>query len=276
MIHLGNYRLKKIKTAVIPKRIENEMVKFSFQLNKHLNEAFKNQVLKKMNKSTINKFKDAQTGSYAKIISELVKEFKKKFAKRYSEKRIKKFIKDLYIKASRYNRTILNNELEKSIGIKIDDIVKSDGLQMFIEAKAIETTKYYQKYINETSATLETSLLRYAGAGMAFEEMIYNLQKEAKKGSYRAELIARNEIKTLNTQLTKKRAKKMGVKKAAWRGTLDERERECHRAREGKVYDIDKGCYHSCDGKTISPGEEINCRCVAELVVDDLLKKDNE
>ena len=56
--------------------------------------------------------------------------------------------------------------------------------------------------------------------------------------------------------------------KAIWKTAKDERVRPCHNAREGKEFNIKDGLYSSCDGNTIKPGEEINCRCVARYIVD--------
>lgn len=77
----------------------------------------------------------------------------------------------------------------------------------------------------------------------------------------RAELIARDQIGKLNGQLTGARQQSIGVTSYKWRGSLDERERDEHVAREGKVIPWDEP---PPDGH---PGEPIQCRCWAEPVL---------
>ncbi|WP_237173031.1 phage head morphogenesis protein [Paracandidimonas lactea] len=77
----------------------------------------------------------------------------------------------------------------------------------------------------------------------------------------RAELIARDQIGKLNGQLTGARQQGIGVTSYRWRGSLDERERDEHVAREGEVIAWDDP---PSDGH---PGEPINCRCWAEPVL---------
>lgn len=85
-----------------------------------------------------------------------------------------------------------------------------------------------------------------------------DLVKEFNVTKDRAELIANDQIGKLNAQLTEQRQRQIGVEEYTWRGVLDEREREEHRHREGKVYSWAKP---PDDGH---PGIPIRCRCRAE------------
>ncbi|TFL14209.1 phage head morphogenesis protein [Pusillimonas caeni] len=77
----------------------------------------------------------------------------------------------------------------------------------------------------------------------------------------RAELIARDQIGKLNGQLTGQRQQGIGVTSYRWRGSLDERERDEHVAREGREIAWDDP---PNDGH---PGEPIQCRCWAEPIL---------
>lgn len=74
----------------------------------------------------------------------------------------------------------------------------------------------------------------------------------------RAELIATDQIGKLNGQLMRARQQNIGVGKYRWRGKLDDRERDEHVRREGKVFSWDSP---PSDGH---PGQAIRCRCHAE------------
>lgn len=74
----------------------------------------------------------------------------------------------------------------------------------------------------------------------------------------RATLIANDQIGKLNAQLTEQRQRQIGVEEYTWRGMLDERERDEHVHREGKVFSWAKP---PPDGH---PGIPIRCRCRSE------------
>ena len=86
-------------------------------------------------------------------------------------------------------------------------------------------------------------------------------------------IIARNEVGNLNAEINQQRSKELGIEKAQWMTVSDERvrgrsgglypnARPSHWARNGEVYDINKGI----DGEF--PGMPVNCRCYAVSVID--------
>lgn len=97
--------------------------------------------------------------------------------------------------------------------------------------------------------------------GRANREIVAELQREFDISRNRAELIARDQVGKLNGQLTQERQTSIGVGEYRWRGSLDERERDEHVAREGKTF---KWSEPPWDGH---PGEPIQCRCTAEAVL---------
>lgn len=81
--------------------------------------------------------------------------------------------------------------------------------------------------------------------------------------------IARDQIGTLNGQVNEARQRSIGVDSFAWRGMLDNREREEHRVLEGQVFTWDDPPENE-DGEPITPGSEIQCRCFAEPIFEGL------
>lgn len=77
-----------------------------------------------------------------------------------------------------------------------------------------------------------------------------------------AQLVARDQISKLNGQLNKVRQQSAGISKFIWRTQQDDRVRDSHEALEGRRFGWEEGA----DG--IIPGEEINCRCWGQAVVD--------
>jgi SPP1 gp7 family putative phage head morphogenesis protein len=81
----------------------------------------------------------------------------------------------------------------------------------------------------------------------------------------RAKLIARDQTAKLNSDLNRFRQDQAGVDKYVWRTSQDERVRARHRGLEGKVYEWGEPTGAE-DG--LPPGQPIQCRCVAQGVVE--------
>lgn len=108
--------------------------------------------------------------------------------------------------------------------------------------------------------------LVYDGArrGVSWQDLKADLRDATPATRARAELIARDQVGKFNGQLAELRQTQAGVDKYRWRTSLDERVRNSHAAREGKVF------AWSDPPEDGHPGEPIQCRCYAEPVLEDL------
>lgn len=260
-----NVRLKPLRT---PRALEQELDNFIKYMVKTASKRFETKVLKAMNKTTVDKFQDAQEGNYARIFEKLVKDFKKSINEQFSESRIKKYIKKLYGKTDKMNDKAFYHAVQSKVGVDVKSIIGTDGLNSFVNAKSLETIGQIVKLKNEMVENLSQNTLRLMSAGKNLETLYEEVTNTKQKNLNKSEIVSRNELKAFNTQLNNKRAENLGVKKAVWNTVGDERSRPCHVKRDGMEFDIEKGLYHSCDGLTIKPGEEINCRCFATYVVE--------
>lgn len=82
---------------------------------------------------------------------------------------------------------------------------------------------------------------------------------------YNARRIARDQISKLNGRVTEARQRALGVSRYVWRTSRDERVRSSHADLEGQVFSW------SDPPEVGHPGEDIQCRCRAEPVIDDVL-----
>lgn len=112
--------------------------------------------------------------------------------------------------------------------------------------------------------------------GRSTRDLIKEFQARYSVSKSRAEVIARDQIGTLNSKLTQDRQTSLGVTKYRWRTLRDERvrgrpggkypdARPSHWAREGQEYEWAKPPRESDDDG--HPGEPIQCRCTAEPVL---------
>lgn len=99
--------------------------------------------------------------------------------------------------------------------------------------------------------------------GIANGDDSYSLKKMVAKvngqDTRRAKLIARDQLQKLNGSLNQARQQSIGVNGYVWRTSHDERVRQTHKDNDGKKFQWDappRGTGH--------PGEDIQCRCVAE------------
>lgn len=104
--------------------------------------------------------------------------------------------------------------------------------------------------------------------GLAESKIISQIRGIKRLPYNRAELIAQDQIGKLNGQLTQQRQQSIGVKQYRWRGVLDDRERDHHLKREGKIFDWDN------PPKGGHPGSEIRCRCYAQMILPELSELD--
>jgi len=113
------------------------------------------------------------------------------------------------------------------------------------------------------------------------------LKETGEVGKSRAELIARDQVGKLNGDLTRIRQESLGGTMYIWRTSQDGRVREEHQALDGMVCKWeDPSVYAETVEKAMAnewnsrgeiggyeghPGEDYQCRCSAEMVMDDIL-----
>lgn len=116
-------------------------------------------------------------------------------------------------------------------------------------------------------------------AGLRSEEIAKNLMSQTKlkpgvfkKTKTRAKLIARDQVQKLNSSLTKKSYKDLGLELYVWQAVGDSRTRDQHQRNDGKVFTfsgtvkVDGQTYHEAPNGE-QPGQEINCRCSYRMYV---------
>lgn len=141
----------------------------------------------------------------------------------------------------------------------------------FSEAKAEKWSRANVKLITamcddhlERVADITREAMRVGSRASVVAE---RLQEATGISARKAKGIARDQIATLQGQVTQARQTRIGVERYRWRTVGDSRVRTAHRQREGQIFSWDKP---PADGH---PGVPINCRCYAEPVLDDVLAR---
>lgn len=163
--------------------------------------------------------------------------------------------------------------VNNAVGVDVGNIINSENLTEFVEMQQIQNSELIKNVPGQAIEDIRRIVLNGLSEGLRAEEITKQISGNIpssvfNKMNNRIKTIARTEVAKLNSQITNKRLTNLGITRAVWDATLDNRTRACHAARDGKEYDIAEGLFSSCDGNTIQPGQEINCRCVAVPIVE--------
>jgi SPP1 gp7 family putative phage head morphogenesis protein len=163
------------------------------------------------------------------------------------------------------NKARFYKNVQNSTGIDLEQVVAEEGLSDIIALQKNKNESLIKSIPQEFIKNIEVVVQNGISEGLRPEEIarqikgIKGIKSVFGKLDNRVKLIAKNETLSINAALAKKRAENVGITEAIWRTSKDERVRDCHQARDGKKYELSKGLFSSCDGKTIYPGQEVNC-----------------
>ncbi len=113
--------------------------------------------------------------------------------------------------------------------------------------------------------------------GIGNPQLIQSIHDLTQVSKTRATLIATDQIQKLNSNLEQIRQQNNGISRYIWRTRRNARVREDHSRLEGCVFKWDQPPVTVRSGKRSGErnhaGEDINCKCWAEPVVDDILER---
>lgn len=160
------------------------------------------------------------------------------------------------------NRTSFYKAMNKAVGINLNSIIAEEGLNDILQSKVIENVGLIQsipdEYFKKLITIVNEGTTRGKSAGGITKE-IFKLGKTTKK---RARLIARDQTQKLNSAISQNRQQNLGIEEYRWRTVGDEDVRDTHKSKNGKVFRWDKP-----PKDTGHPGEDIQCRCIAEPII---------
>lgn len=266
--------MKTLKPIPYPKGYEKQFASLMVAMTEAMSTQFKNQTLEKLNKGTIEKFdgtkfEDAQSGNYSAAFIKLANSAKTKLKKRFSNKRIKKEVERILRSLNAFNQKAFYTETEKFTGVSVQQAIAQEGLTADNNALILETVEWVKQLRDDNLSYFANNSLMAMTNGASFAEVMESYTEESKKRKNHSEFIARNQLSSFNGLNNKIRAQKLGITKAVWVASRDERVRSSHAARDGKEFDLSKGLYSSTDGKTLLPGIDYQCRCISRMVLPD-------
>lgn len=260
--------VKEIKSAPYPKGLERQFAAMSKTMIEAMANTFENQTFKQLGKGDVEKFSDAKTGNYAKVFLKLSKKAQRSILNRFNNARLDKLVKDMFNKVNKANQNATYAAVGPALGIDPKALKAKEALTPQFNALVAETQVWIKKLRDETLEQFQANSLRAMTMGLDIDGVIAEFDIVKSKRKNAAALTARTQIASYNGLATKLRAQNLGITQAIWVTARDERVRKCHMVRDGKIYDLDTGFYSSCDGKTLYPGTDYNCRCTSKNIIE--------
>jgi len=232
---------------------------------------WRTQIFKELNQDTIAKFADAkQSGNFAKVFLAMAARVQRKLLKQFDGKRLDKMTEKYTDKVNKRNQSEFYRRVSKSIGISREELEATEGLTFQINAYQAETQQWVKKMRDDTLQMWTSNTLRSMAEGKGLPEIMSKFDGMVEKRKGHAKMVARTQIATFNSLTSKARAQNIGITKAVWVTSSDERVRPSHAGRDGKEFVLSDGLYDSGDGKTLIPGTDYNCRCTYTMKIPEM------
>lgn len=170
------------------------------------------------------------------------------------------------IDTSDFNKKQIQKIYKQALGVDVflREPYLIDTIQSFVDINTSFLRRYGDEYADRIGDTVLNGV-RQGLATPAIAKLIRDQYSWLTKN--KAQLLARDQVGKLDGQLSMVRHGQLGVERYTWRTALDERVRAEHQAMEGKIY--------TWVGKEASPigppGFPIQCRCVAEPILEDII-----
>lgn len=164
---------------------------------------------------------------------------------------------------SSFNRVQVGRQISGVVGSSVlplsDD---TDTIRGFVNSNVQAIKSVPNQYLDQVERIISEGFR----SGRRAESLAGEIAERGKVTRNRARFIARDQISTLNAQLTQRRQTSLGVEQYIWRTSLDERVRPTHANLEGTTHSWDDP--PTVGSRRVHPGEDYNCRCTPEPVID--------
>lgn len=189
---------------------------------------------------------------------------------------------DLVQKIARLTKSRSLNEWKRvckeTLGIDLmDDYYKADFYEEALRRWVDENILKIKSVPNETLGSMREIILTGFKKGQTIRDISKAIQDAYNVSKHKAQMLARDQVSTLNSQISKLQQQDAGCTKYRWSTSKDSRVRDCHRELDGKTFSWDdppemwyetKSAGRVYTGRHCHPGEDYCCRCVAIPVFD--------
>lgn len=167
----------------------------------------------------------------------------------------------------------------KAMGVNVAQLVESEGLSDAVNSSVRENVRLIRTIPAQYLDRIERIVLQETVKGRSATSIINQIREVHNVSENRARVIARDQSNKINGEITRQRQTALNIRAFRWRTVGDEAVRESHRLRNGKVYAWAPEFVGQrlADGTVLLdptiddigyPGEDIQCRCIAEPIIE--------
>jgi hypothetical protein len=277
----NKYRIKKMRPIDASTMIEAEYYGILRSITEYIKEKFIYVAVEGMAKPKVKE--QWQDANYSSKMTELINEITRSTNTRFNQKKLAELIKRIVLKTDRYQSIRFMKAAEYGYGFDIGKLPEFKAYKPFINAVIQKNISLIENLRDETLYKLELSLRTAVQQGKSIAQVRNEIMSAGQITKRRAALIARNEIKSLTSELNVKRAVNAGFTTYEWLTAQDERVRgnpageyakakTNHYIMSGMLCKYEDDSVYSDNGghtwkkrtakmPTGKPGQEINCRC---------------
>lgn len=272
----GNTTLRGKTTPMYPNSAEREFRRVTNGYMKLLNQTLKEHLpammaAYKRERRGDTRYDDAQDLD-AEIRQELMK-----VAQELEQKLAAYGLYEMVEKIARLTKTTSLREwkrmVKETLGIDLmDDYYKGDFYEQALRMWVDSNVEKIKTIPTDSLGSMRQIILDGYKQGRTIRDISKDIQEEYNVSKHRAQMFARDQVATLNAQITKMQQQDAGCKRYRWSTSHDARVRDCHRALDGKIFNWNdppemwyetKKSGRVYTGRRCNPGEDYACRCVA-------------
>ncbi|MBD7944722.1 minor capsid protein [Psychrobacillus sp. Sa2BUA9] len=203
---------------------------------------------------------DGLFDSLKKMLRSLKSKANKVFAPGKNERAAQTFINSV----NRFNR----HNLEQQMRVRGIDLTSTETwVPSFLKSKIKDNVGYIETIEADYFRDIEEIVNEGVVKGSSIKLIRQQLMERVEVTQNRAQFIAIDQVGSILGQMTAQRHQNIGVEKFKWLTSADERVRETHKALNKKVFSYSDP--PEVNGRSVIPGEDYRCRCVAIPIFDD-------
>lgn len=277
----GHRTLRGKTTPLLPEGAEREMKRLTNALMKIANEELRKRLPEIMREYERAARGDSRTdgiGDLDRFIRRIFQEIAIAISNRIDSLHLESRLNEI----SKMAKNLAIREWKRAVRTTLGIDILSDYYKGSFYASAI------QKWIDDNVAKIKTipgntldnmrsSILDGYVNGRSIRAVQKEIQEEYSVSKHKAQMLARDQIGSLNAQITQAQQRDAGVTHYKWSTSKDARVRDCHAELDGQIIAWDdppemwyetKKDGRVYTGRRCHPGEDYCCRCVPIPVFD--------
>ena len=277
----GHKTLRGKTTPLLPDGAEREMKRLTNALMKIANEELKKRLPEIMREYARAERGDSRTdgiGDLDKYLRRIFQEIAIAISNRIDSLHIETRMEQISKMAKNFAIREWKRAVRNTLGIDIlTDYYKGSLYTTWIQKWIDDNVSKIKTIPSNTLGGMRSAIMDGYLNGRSLREIQKEIQSQYSVDKHRAQMLARDQIGSLNSQITQAQQRDAGVTHYKWSTSKDARVRDCHAELDGKIISWDdppemwyetKKDGRVYTGRRCHPGEDYCCRCVPIPVFD--------